>query len=163
LLLGKPNSYSAHELSGFEQALEQVPPQSRVLGIETQQRSQVIKRLPFLQLPAYAQVRGGGTLAFSFANFAPMPVVFEETYAQPWTHNLEWEPWNLKLSDLAWFDVVLVNGPEESHETVARITALEPFTNEGFWRLYRMNHAKLQRLASQRDLTADRPLEWLKP
>ncbi len=155
--------YERHELSGFEQALEQVPPQSRVLGIETQQRSQVIKRLPFLQLPAYAQVRGGGTLAFSFANFAPMPVVFKETYDQPWTHNLEWEPWNLKLGDLAWFDVVLVNGQEENHEKVAQIAGLTPVTKEGFWRLYRVDHGVLESMAAEQDLSQIRPLEWLAP
>ena len=155
--------YDRHELSGFEQALEQVPPQSRVLGIETQQRSQVIKRLPFLQLPAYAQVRGGGTLAFSFANFAPMPVVFKKTYTQPWTHNLEWEPWNLKLSDLTWFDVVLANGSAENHEKVAQIPALVSVTKEGFWRLYRVDHEMLERMAAEQDLSQVRPLAWLAP
>ena len=155
--------YERHELSGFEQALEQVAPQARVLGIETQQRSQVIKRLPFLQLPAYAQVRGGGTLAFTFANFAPMPVVFKETYAHPWTHNLEWEPWSLKLSDLAWFDVVLANGSAENHEKVGQIPALVPVTRGEFWRLYRVDHGVLERMAAEQDLSQERPLSWLAP
>jgi len=155
--------YERHELAGFEQALEQIPPQSRVLGIETEQRSRVIKRAPFLQLPAYAQVRGGGSLGFTFANFAPMPVVLKETYTQPWTHNLEWEPWNLKLSDLAWFDVVMVNGFEEDQERVSEIEALQPVAKEGFWRLYRVDHGMLERMAIDRDLSQVRPLTWLEP
>ncbi|MGB5341626.1 MAG: hypothetical protein WBP67_05990 [Thermoanaerobaculia bacterium] len=155
--------YERHELTGFEQALEQTPPQSRVLGIETEQRSRVIKRAPFLQLPAYAQVRGGGSLGFTFANFAPMPVVLKETYTQPWTHNLEWEPWSLRLSDLAWFDAVMVNGFEEDQERVSEIEALQPVAKEGFWRLYRVDHAVLQRMAIDRNLSAERPLAWLEP
>ena len=155
--------YERHELSGFDRALKQIPPQARVLGIETEQRSRVIKRAPFLQLPAYAQVRGGGTLGFTFANFAPMPVVLKETYNQPWTRNLEWEPWNLKLSDLAWFDVVLVNGAEENQARVSEIQALVPVTREGFWRLYRVDHEVLQRMAIDRDSSQEKPLQWLAP
>jgi len=155
--------YERHELAGFEQALEQIPQQSRVLGIETEPRSRVIKRAPFLQLPAYAQVRGGGILGFTFANFAPMPVVLKETYTQPWTHNLEWDPWNLKLSDLAWFDVVLVNGYEENQERVGQIEALVPDTESGFWRLYRVDHAVLEGMGRERDLREEQPLKWLAP
>ena len=155
--------YERHELSGFQEALERTPARSRVLGIVTEPRSRVMKRLPFLQLPAYAQVCGGGTVAFSFANFAPMPVVFKETYSHPWTRDLEWEPWNLKLSDLEWFDVVLVNGYRESHERIAETEALVPVTTEGFWRLYRGDHGGLERTGAEQELSEIRPLVWLAP
>ena len=53
--------YERHELTGFEQALEQTPPQSRVLGIETEQRSRVIKTG---SLPAASCVRPGARWRF---------------------------------------------------------------------------------------------------
>jgi len=57
----------------------------------------------------------------------------------------------------------LVNGFEEDQERVSEIEALDPVTKEGFWRLYRVDHAELQRLASQRDLSQVQPLTWLEP
>ena len=93
---------------------------------------------PFLQAFAYAQVLHGGRLNFSFADFVPSPVVFRDFGHWRWTLGLEWFAERVQPSDLAFFDYALVNGNEAVHERFSRLFGVPGVTNQGRWRLYRL-------------------------
>src|SRR5262249_49138015 len=94
---------------------------------------------PFLQGFAYAQVFRGGELNFSFAEFAPMAVVYKTQRARPWTRGLEWFAEGVMPSDFAYFDFAIVNAQPAQHAAfLATLPKLTPVTGEGRWRLYRI-------------------------
>lgn len=126
------------ELAGLREALEALPPAPRVLGLDYVRHSPRIKESPFLQAFAWAQVWKGGELNFSFADFAPSPVIYREPRVPPWTVGLEWMPFSLRLSDLRHFDFVILHGDEPAHLQVATRANLEPVTNTRPWALYRV-------------------------
>ncbi len=130
----------ATEYSGLRAALSALPAQARVLGLDYVKQSEIAKGRPFLQSFAYAQVYRGADLNFSFAEFAPSPVVYRQPRRPPWTRGLEWYPERLKPQDLAFFDYVIVNAQPADHARVLGTAraALVPATEAGRWRLYRV-------------------------
>lgn len=127
------------ELSGLEASLTAVPERSRVVGLTYLKQSPLVLGRPYLQAFSYAYVLRGAELNFSFAWFAPSPVVLQELRAPPWAQGLEWYPERLRARDLRHFDYAVVALPPEQHPVFqARMPALRPVTGDGIWRLYRV-------------------------
>jgi len=132
--------FEGDELSGLDASLAVLPSSSRVIGLDFVKESEVVKGRPFLQTFAYAQVLRGGALNFSFAGFAPSPVVYRERKSQPWTPNLVWFAERVQRSDLTYFDYALLNGTDQVHAAFAAEASLAPLTESGRWRLYEVVH-----------------------
>lgn len=127
------------ELSGLEESLAALPERPRVLGLSYQKESRWVRGVPFIQTVAWAQVRHGGELNFSFADFSVMPVVFKKPRSGRWTPGLEWYPERVQPRDFGLFDFVLVSGPPVIHERILQgVPTIRAVTNEGVWRLYRL-------------------------
>ena len=130
------------DLSGLDETLDALPAKPRIIGLDFLKASQVIADRPFVQTFAYAQVLRGGELNFSFAEFAPMLVVYRELPRRTgWTPSLEWFAERVEPSDFAAFDYAIVSGDERVHAEFAGRRTLEPITHEGVWRLYRIREA----------------------
>jgi hypothetical protein len=129
------------EYSGLAASLASLPPRPRVIGLDFVKESRFVKGRPFLQTAAYAQVLRGGTLNFSFAEFAPSLVVYRSEPSLPWTRGLEWFPDRLRVSDLRYFSHALVNATEQTHARFAALPGVSPVTSDGRWRLYRIAEA----------------------
>jgi hypothetical protein len=127
-----------HEYSGLAASLDALPEHSRVLGLDFVRDSEIVKGRPFMQTFAYAQAMRGGELNFSFADFAPSPVVFKDRRRLTWTGGLEWYPKLVRRSDLAQFDYALVNADAATHREFAGRFGITAVTAEGRWRLYRV-------------------------
>jgi hypothetical protein len=131
--------FERDELSGLRCALDALPERPRVLGLDFVKDSTIVKGRPFLQTFAYSQVLRGGGLNFSFANFAPSPVVYRNGAKKPWTIGLEWFAEQVRPADFYPFDYALVNGSEQIHAEVRSKMPVEAATDSGRWRLYRVN------------------------
>jgi hypothetical protein len=135
-------AHERREQAGLHAALAALPSAPRVIGLDYVKRSELIKGLPFLQAFAWAQVYRGGELNFSFAEFAPSPVVYRRPRPRPWTGGLEWYPERLQERDLAWFDFALVHGDAAIQAAFARLPGVLPVTGAGRWQLYRLPGAR---------------------
>jgi hypothetical protein len=144
-------AFERRELAGLVLALEELPPDQRVLGLDYEQRSEWVRGRPFLQTFAWAQVLRGGTLNFSFASLSTSLVVFRSDQPKPWTPKLYWFPRMLRSSDLNYFDYVLVNGTPDVHDGFGAAWRVAPVTVTGRWRLYRVDRS------SQTDRRLPRP------
>lgn len=131
-------AFDHDEMSGIATALERLPERPRVMGLDFERSSRWIDGKPFLHGQAYAQVLRGGELNFSFADFAPSLVVYREPRNGPWTWQLEWFPERVQASDYPYFDFVLVHGGREVQREFRDQVTLEPKTESGAWRLYRV-------------------------
>lgn len=131
-------TFERQEMTGLLAALEPLPEEPRVLGLDFQRDSAWIDGKPFLHGHAYAQVLRGGELNFSFADFAPSLVVYRAPRSGPWTWALEWFPESVRASDFPYFDFVLVHGDPEAQSRFLRESMLDPQTESGSWRLYRV-------------------------
>ena len=132
------HKYGTEDLSGFREGLDRLPALSRVLGLDLFKQSEIIKGRPFLQLFAYAQVFKGCELNFSFAEHYSGLVAYKAKRKVSWTPGLEWFAVEVKRTDFAFFDYVLVNGPEADHKTLSSFRELSPMTLSGRWRLYKV-------------------------
>jgi prepilin-type processing-associated H-X9-DG protein len=135
------------ELDGLAEALEALPDGQRVLGLNYAWESPRIAGHPYIQTFAYAQVRHGGSLNFSFADFAPCLVVYRVPRPRPWTNALEWLPREVRQGDFGLFDYVLIHGNESEHAVTSERAPIEAVSRAAPWRLYRVERA---RNASQR-------------
>jgi hypothetical protein len=133
-------AFERRELTGLAAAVERLPPNPRVLGLDYRQKSELVRGRPFLQIYAWAQVFKGGTLNLSFASFPTSLVVFRSERPTPWTPKLYWYPERLRATDLDYFDYVIVNGTPGTHRAVMREWRFVPLTTTGSWRLYRIDH-----------------------
>src|SRR5262245_12505746 len=102
-------TFEGANLSGLQAALDALPTRPRVIGLDYVGITPLLKTRPFIQTFAYAQVVHGGTLNFSFAEFAPSLVVYDEPRKLPWTPGLEWFPKSVRSEDFAYFDYALIN------------------------------------------------------
>jgi hypothetical protein len=134
--------FERSEMSGLEQSLAALPERPRVIGLDFVKESRIVKGRPFLQAFAYAQVLRGGTLNFSFAEFAPSLVVFRSPPEARWTRGLEWFPEWLQPTDLPHFDHALINGEEIIHTRFSALPGVRPVTREGRWRLYHIEASR---------------------
>jgi hypothetical protein len=132
--------FNQEELSGLHEALDALPKQQRVLGLDFVQGSSYLKGMPFVQTFAYAQVYKGGELSFSFAQHMTGIVVARAEREIPWSRNLEFYPKHVKFSDFAHFDYIFMNADLEAHMRWSTCPYLEPVTKSGRWRLYRIKH-----------------------
>jgi len=130
--------FEQDEYSGLTESLAALPANMRVIGLDYVKTSPAIKGRPFLQTFAYAQVVRGGELNFSFAQFAPMAVVYRPPRRVSWTSGLEWRAEQVKASDFVHFDYALINGDQSRHASLAALPELRPMTAGGRWRLYRI-------------------------
>lgn len=131
--------FERDEYAGLPESLRALPANMRVIGLDYVKISPIIKGRPFLQGFAYAQVVRGGQLNFSFAEFAPMGVVYKTPRARPWTRGLEWFAERATRPDFSHFDYALVNAEPWRHASLAAWAALTPVTGQGRWRLYRID------------------------
>jgi hypothetical protein len=131
--------FERDEYAGLRESLRALPANMRVIGLDYVKISPIIKGRPFLQGFAYAQVVRGGQLNFSFAEFAPMGVVYKTPRARPWTRGLEWFAERATRSDFSHFDYALVNAETRQHASLAALAELTPVTGQGRWRLYRID------------------------
>lgn len=130
--------YATEDLSGFRGSLENIPPSSRILGLDIVKNSEIIKGRPFLQLFAYAQVFKGCELNFSFAEHYSGLVAYKAKREVSWTPGLEWFAAKVKKTDFAFFDYVFINGLERDHKMLSSFNELLPMSNSGRWRLYKV-------------------------
>lgn len=130
--------FESKDLSGLSEAVSALPERPRTVGLAFTRRSEFVRGYPFIQTFAWSQALRGGTLSFSFAEYAPFPVVFRDPASRPWTRSLEWYPTHLKASDLQYFDFALAAGSEADHTDLIRRLGFLPVTRDGHWRLYRI-------------------------
>jgi hypothetical protein len=127
------------ELSGLSDALDQLPEDSSVLGLDFVKFSDYVPGRPFLQLSAYASAWRGASTNFSFAEHGSGVVRYRERPMNDWSGNLEWEAHGVLRRDFDAFEYALVNLYEDQHSEFAISAPVEPMTREGRWRLYRIN------------------------
>lgn len=131
--------YSGDELSGFQEAINQVEPDSRVLGLDMLRNSHYIKGYPFLQMFSYTQVFRGSSLNFSFAEHYSGLVALREKRTDYRSSHLLFYPEDVQAHDFQSVDFVLVSGEKNVHYWISRFSdRLKPVTFGGNWRLYRV-------------------------
>jgi hypothetical protein len=133
-------AFENQELTGLDDSLAALPENPSLLGLDFYRVSRFVKTQPYLQIPAYGQVFHGGNLGFSFASFPASPVVFRQWENPPWTPGLEWFPNQIfeSMEDVLLFDYLLVHADPPGHAYFASQPSLEPETDDGRWRLYRV-------------------------
>jgi hypothetical protein len=134
--------FERDELSGLNESLGAIPDSSSTLGLDFIKLSAYVRGRPFLQTFAYSQVLHGGELNFSFVLHGTGIVAIAEPPAFTWTPNLEWYPEAVDVRDFRQFDVALVNGTDEMHNTLRKLGVAVPMTFSGRWRAYRCVHPR---------------------
>ena len=129
-------TFEQANVAGLQAALDALPTRPRVIGLDYVGSTPLLKTRPFIQTFAYTQVVHGGTLNFSFADFAPSLVVYADPRRLPWTGGLEWFPMRVRSEDFAHFDYALINGDPDVHRAIVGRFPLVPVTTGGTWRLY---------------------------
>lgn len=138
-------TFERHELAGLHACLNALPQGGgRLLGLDIVKTSHRIKGRPFLQISAYGQVLNGVDLDFSFAEHATGIVSYKRSPSNKWTRGLAWFPERMVVSDLPYFDHVLVNAPDAIHARLAVDRYLKSTGSGSRWRLYRVDHAALR-------------------
>jgi hypothetical protein len=105
--------FAGQEVGDFDRALAAIPAQKRVLGLIYARGSSQVKFAPFIHYVAYYQVRKGGAVMFTFADFPQSPFRFRDANRPPRVPpRWEWLPHLVRPSALAWYEYVLVRaGP----------------------------------------------------
>jgi hypothetical protein len=100
------------EVGELDRAIASIPPGRKVCGLIWDRYSRNIKFAPFLHSVAWYQVRRGGAVMFSFADFPQSPIRFRENNRPPRVPpRWEWQPENLRPElDLEFYDYVLTRG-----------------------------------------------------
>jgi hypothetical protein len=135
--------FERDELSGLNESLRAIPDSSSTLGLDFIKLSAYIRGRPFLQTFAYSQVLHGGELNFSFVLHGTGIVALSAPPVFRWTPNLEWYPEDVDVRDFRQFDVALVNGTDEMHESFRKRGVAVPMTFSGRWRAYKCVHPVL--------------------
>jgi len=129
--------FEREENSGLQEALDKLPQNVRVLGLDFVQESQILCGRPFMQTFAYAQALRGGELNFSFALHQSGIVSTKLPLETPtYTSGLEWFPEWVHYEDFASFDYTLINANDDLHAILEQLPVLKPVTKTGRWRLY---------------------------
>ncbi|HKU41534.1 MAG TPA: hypothetical protein VJR89_25430 [Polyangiales bacterium] len=104
-------AFDRSEVGDFDAAVSSIPPAQRVAGLIFARGSRQVKFSPFIQYVAYYQARRGGAVMFSFADFPQSPFRFrDDNRPPPVPPRWEWQPRNVRVEDLAWYDYMLVRG-----------------------------------------------------
>ncbi len=139
-------AYEREDLSGLNEALQELPPDQDVIGLSYIDTSAHIKGLPFIQTFAYAQAYKDCRLNFSFAEHMTGVVVAKPGMLNPWTQSLEFFPGSVVLKDFRYFNYALVNALQERHANFSKIPCLKPMTVSGNWRLYKIDQVALEKI-----------------
>lgn len=153
-------AFEKEELTGLTESLAAIKGEPRVIGLSYLGESRYFKGQPFIQVFSWTYAVHGGVLNFSFGDFAPSLVIYDEgdfssgsqktrrptavTEAVPppensWSVGLEWFPKAVRRSDFRFFDYALVGGEEEAHQKMVQLPDLSAVVTEGRWRLYRID------------------------
>lgn len=105
-------SFDRDEVGELDAAIDAIPAAKRVAGLIFDRGSRQVKFSPFIHSVAYYQVRKGGAVMFSFADFPQSPFAFRDDNRPPRVQpRWEWKPEAVNpVRDLAWYDYVLVRG-----------------------------------------------------
>jgi hypothetical protein len=104
--------FDSIEVGELSAAIRAIPRGQRVAGLIWRRGSREIRFSPFIHSVAYYQVRRGGAVMFTFADFPQSPFRFREGNRPPRVPpRWEWLPERVDPArDLRWYDYVLVRG-----------------------------------------------------
>ncbi len=125
------------DLWGLRESLAALPNAPRLLGLNFLRTSATRRGDPYYHMFAWSQVLHGGSLNSSFARM-PTSLVLDRREPPPWTRDLEYFSGAVQRRDFDWFDYVLVSGGKQIQDEFAAMPWLQPVTEEGLWRLYRV-------------------------
>ena len=130
-------AFEEREVGHLEQAIAMIPPGRRVAGLIWDPGSTSVKYSPFLHAVAWYQVRKGGAVMFTFAEFPQSPFRFLPDRRPPSVRRRwEWLPQEVDPSrDLNWYEFVLTRrGPGN----IASLPAQwERIYGDGMWAVWR--------------------------
>lgn len=128
------------ENTGLAEALDAIPDQASVLGLDYVKGSMIVCGRPYIQTFAYAQVLHNSKINFSFAEHQN-GIVITNTM-NTWTPGLEWMAERVRGEDCQVFDYALINAPDILHSYISSpaMPILKSITTTGQWRLYQCQH-----------------------
>lgn len=129
--------FEADEVGALDEAIEVIPPGSRVAGLIWDRGSRLVKFSPFIHSVAWYQAERGGAVMFTFADFPHSPFRFREGDRPPRVvPRWEWMPEHVDpRRDLAWYDYVLVRGGPG--RIAAERDVYEPLFRDEHWSVWR--------------------------
>jgi hypothetical protein len=130
--------FEEHENTGLTEALDAIPDQASVLGLDCVKVSTILCGRPYLQTVAYAQLLHGSKINFSFAEH--QNGIIAVNAANSWSPGLEWMAERVKGEDCQAFDYALINASMLMHDYISFLPLFKPITTNGQWRLYRCEH-----------------------
>jgi hypothetical protein len=108
--------FELDEVGDIDEAIEQIPPRSKVAALIFDKGSHVVHHTPFLHFGSYAQTAHGGVVQFSYAGYAHWPFDYLPGAAPPpgGPARLRWE-WTPEETNASgelrgYYDVVLTRG-----------------------------------------------------
>jgi hypothetical protein len=130
--------FERHEMRGFEESIDGIPPGDAVLGLDFARTSPRIKTSPFYLMHGYATVLRDARSDIARVTHPASLVVHKGMSAQwPWTSQLPWHPERVRASDFDHFDYVILHAGRNQRDALASEFTLTPATGENDWRLYR--------------------------
>ncbi len=128
------------ENAGLTEALDAIPDQASVLGLDYMKGSVIICGRPYMQTFAYAQVLHNSKINFSFAEHQNGIIITNTK--NPWTQGLEWMAEDVRAEDCQAFDYALINALDVFHSFISSpaMPILKPIITTGQWRLYKCQH-----------------------
>jgi hypothetical protein len=146
-------SFEEKWMTGFAGAVEALPPEMPLLGLDYIHRNSNVQAPVFMHLTSYAQALKGGTVASSFAEMPSALVVFKEP-RRKWTARLEWFTEKVQRSDFDYFSYALVGVPDRRSLKIAAGLPLDPVTTTGKWRLFKVRASSGRPDAPEMKLTS---------
>lgn len=132
--------WEAEQLDGFQAAIGQITPEDRVLGLNLNDHSTLMKGRPSLQLFAYAQALRGADIHFSFTEHHSGAVQFRTRPELNPERHLVWNPAKVRPANLAGFNVVLLHADDDEHTLFRKKLGLPaPESSARPWRIYRLH------------------------
>ncbi|MGO8754544.1 MAG: hypothetical protein ACLQHK_04875 [Gallionellaceae bacterium] len=136
------NNMEKEEWSGLMQAMEKLPPKQTVLGLDFIRKSARINTaFPFAANAAYAQAFKDCEVNFSFAEQPTSLVTYKTIPIRPYKRSLHIFSQMVNRTDVGFFNFVLVNADEVTHDKLAEFLGITPVTHEGRWRLYEVGRS----------------------
>ncbi|MCL2451214.1 MAG: hypothetical protein FWD17_19890, partial [Polyangiaceae bacterium] len=108
-------AFERNEVGDIDEAIQQIPPAKRVVGLIYDKTSRIVNFAPFLHFVQYYQVEKGGVVQFSNANISYSPYHFRPDrlppQGQPARLRWEWTPAEVSIGELyPYYDYVLTRG-----------------------------------------------------
>jgi hypothetical protein len=107
--------FEQREVGEIDEAIDQIPPAKKVVGLVYDKGSSILTDVPFLHYVSYYQAAKGGVVQFSNANISYSPYHFRPDHVppqgQPARARWEWTPEAVHISELyPYYDYVLTRG-----------------------------------------------------